>query len=276
MVATVGDHTTELWLGNEHVYQLLQSYGSTKCELRIEADAFDGTGCWVVASNFRMNNESNRYAMDWDSVVASKADLVEDWNYHKLKLFRTPDKYVGRLGCVNVYNAGWWYGDCVRIFLNGEYANRSVATFKSISVFHFKHETALKRSRMMFRPMSDVRPCNNPCENGGTCEYDDATKTTACKCGAQLYGPTCEHVMGTTVKDKGLSVTMIVLVALLLLWLLIAWAIAARVLLQRRKRRLEEEQEAARRIREAQRDEQGGLFRMLPLESLGQMMQIWE
>ena len=80
-----GDNTTELWMGNENVYQVLQSYGSsTKWELRIEADAFDGTGCWVVASNFRMNDESLRYSMDWDNVTAYKADIVSDWNYHKL------------------------------------------------------------------------------------------------------------------------------------------------------------------------------------------------
>ena len=87
-----GDNTTELWMGNENVYQVLQSYGSsTKWELRIEADAFDGTGCWVVASNFRMNDESLQYSMDWDTVTASKADIVSDWNYHKLTPFLTLD-----------------------------------------------------------------------------------------------------------------------------------------------------------------------------------------
>ena len=59
-----GDNTTELWLGNENVYQLLQSNESTQWELRIEVDAFDGSGCWVVASNFRMNNEALRYSMN--------------------------------------------------------------------------------------------------------------------------------------------------------------------------------------------------------------------
>ena len=103
-----GDNTTELWLGNDNVYQLLRSYGSTDCELRIEADSFDGTGCWVVASNFRMNGEDLRYSMDWDSVVASKAGLAKDWNYHKLKYFRTRDNNVGYLGrtCVKAYKGG--------------------------------------------------------------------------------------------------------------------------------------------------------------------------
>ena len=59
-----------MWLGHENVDQVLQSNGSTEWELRIEADAFDGTGCWIVASDFRMNNEALRYAMDWDSMLA--------------------------------------------------------------------------------------------------------------------------------------------------------------------------------------------------------------
>ena len=153
-------------------------------------------------------------------------------------------------------------------------------SFTSISAYHFQYETALKRSRMMFRPMNDVIPCNNPCENGGTCEYNGATNTSACKCGAGFNGPTCEHVI---TEDKGLSVTTVVLVVLLLLLLvLIAGAIAAGMLLQRRMRGLEEEEaarvrrEAERAELEAQRAEEGGLLRLLPLESLAQMMHIWE
>ena len=38
-----------------------------------------------------MNDESLRYSMDWDNVTASKADIVSDWNYHKLIHFLTLD-----------------------------------------------------------------------------------------------------------------------------------------------------------------------------------------
>ena len=196
MFGNHGDKTTELWLWNENVYQLLQSYGSTQWELRIEVDAFDGSGCWVVASNFRMNNEALRYSMNWDSVFASKPELVGDLNYHKLIPFITLDNKEGSddaKRCIGNYKGGWWYVDCVSIFLNGEYRNQAVATFKSISFYSFKYQVSLERSRMMFRPQNDVRPCNNPCNNGGACEYNVAKNSAKCSCDARFKGTTCEE-----------------------------------------------------------------------------------
>ena len=96
--------------------------------------------------------------MDWDSVTASKHELVSDWNYHKLipflKLDNRGEVEEGN-HCVGGYKGGWWY---VWIFLNGEYENQAVESFMSIYVNSFKSIVALERSRMMFRPQNDVRP----------------------------------------------------------------------------------------------------------------------
>ena len=202
-----GDNTTELWMGNEHVYQVLMSYGSsTKWELRIEADAFDGTSCWVVASNVGMYNETRRYAMYWDSVAQSTGELADDWKHHRMKPFNTLDNSEGldAKRCVGEYKGGWWYEHdrfCGRIFLNGEYENQAVESSTSISVYHFKEQVSLERSRMMLRPQNDVRPCNNPCKNGGTCEYNEATESAKCSCIAQFSGSTCEGTVNGTNND---------------------------------------------------------------------------
>ena len=201
-----GDNTTELWLGNENVYQVLQSNGNTEWELRIEADAFDGTSCWLVASDFRMNNETLRYSMDWDNVSASKPGIMADWNYHKLIPFTTLDNNLRQYGKrrVDKCKGGWWYVNYITIFLNGEYSNQSVKTCMAgmgITIYHFKHDVALERSRMMFRPQNDVRPCNNPCRNGGTCEYNMATNSAKCRCVAELSGSTCEGTANDTHSD---------------------------------------------------------------------------
>ena len=201
-----GDHggnTTELWFGNENVYQMLMGYGSTKWELRIEADAFDGTDCWVMASNLHMYYEGRRYAMYWDSVSASKAELVDDLNYHKLKPFNTLDNSEGinAKRCLIEYKGGWWYDNCGKIFLNGEYENKAVEFSTSIYVSNFKQQVSLERSRMMFRPQNDVRPCNNPCKNGGTCEFNEATNSAKCRCIAEFSGSTCEGTDNDTHND---------------------------------------------------------------------------
>ena len=118
-----GGNTTELWLGNENVYQILRSKGSTKWELQIETDGFDGRHYWLVASNFRINHESLRYSMMWKSVSASSAEIADQWNYHLLLTFKTVDNDDDEPRCVNKYKVGWWYGRrlCNRLFLNGRH-----------------------------------------------------------------------------------------------------------------------------------------------------------
>ena len=178
---------------------------SKQWELRIEADAFDGTRCWLVASIFRMLSEGHGFAMDWDSVAQSTAELADDWNHHRMKRFSTLDESVGidAKRCVGAYKGGWWYANCGRVFLNGEYQNKGVESFTNISVYHFKQQASLKRSRMMFRPQNDVRPCNNPCKNGGTCDYRVATESARCRCVAEFSGPTCEDTLNDPENGAG-------------------------------------------------------------------------
>ena len=133
-----------------------------------------------------MNNEALRYSMNWDNVSASKAELVVDWNYHKLIPFITLDNNEGSddtKRCIENYKGGWWYVNCFLIFLNGEYKKHAVTIFtsKGISFDSSKYQMELERSCMMFRPQNDVTPCNNPCKNGGTCEYNVATNSAKCR-----------------------------------------------------------------------------------------------
>ena len=185
-----GDNMTELWLGNENVYQVLQSYGTTECELRIEVDAWDEETCWLVASNFRIGDEYRNYTLDWDNVISSHPDTESNWDLHKLLSFRTFEDE--NKDCVREYRGGWWYSgqdQCVKVYLNGRYVNEAVTTWNSIMIFNFR-SLSLKRSRMMLRPTNDNRLCNNPCKNGGTCEH--VAYRSHCACTSDWCGATCE------------------------------------------------------------------------------------
>ena len=187
-----GDNMTELWLGNENVYQVLQSYGTTECELRIEMDAWDETERWLVASNVRMNNETSKYTLNWDNVTGPYPEIYSNWNYHKLLEFRTNDSENPHcVGSVDQYTGGWWY-ECSSLFLTGKYVNQEVKTYKSISVVDSKHGYPLKRARLMLRPTNDNRSCNNPCKNGGTCEHVADPIGHHCACTPEWCGATCE------------------------------------------------------------------------------------
>ena len=230
---TNGGNTTELWLGNENVYQLLQSYGNKRVDLRFEVDAFDGDRGWIESSSLTMRNEAGWYRMSWGTTTASNTRMASQWDSHKSHSFKTLDKLGSGWRCLKVYKGGWWYEkNCGQIHLNGEYINWAEPTTTSIFVQGFK-SLSLKRSRMMFRMTNDSHTCNNPCRNGaacehlvdtknhrcvckfefcgpecelanpcangGTCEYDETAKNTTCKCSAEFSGPMCQDAVKTTV-----------------------------------------------------------------------------
>ena len=184
-----GDNTTELWLGNENVYQLLRRFGTT--ELRIEVDAWDGIKAWIGANNVRMKNESSLYALDWDTTTASHQGMISNWEHHQNLGFQTIDAEKNE--CAKQWNGGWWYKKhtCARAYLTGEFFHENTTTFKGIYVDAFRWQQSLKRARMMFRS-STIRPCNNPCKNGGTCEHVADPVGHHCACTSEWCGATCE------------------------------------------------------------------------------------
>ena len=198
-----GDNTTELWLGNEKVYQLLQSFGNKVVTLRIEGDAFNGNRCSIESYNFTMGNEAALYRLDWNTSRAYglsdvNATLIAAyWGRHRDYAFRTLDKKnEGRYSprrCVKLFKGGWWYArSCVYVFLNGEYINYSNRSSRSIYIKLFDTDHSLKRSRMMFRPTKDIHVCNNPCRNGAICEHVSDPRGHRCVCKSAFCGPECE------------------------------------------------------------------------------------
>ena len=200
-----------------------------------------------------------------------------DLNYHKLTPFITQDNNGGdgdSKQCLDEYRAGWWYVSwgyvsCVMIFLNGEYKKQAVETFTSISFESSTFQMALQRSRMMFRPQNDVRPCNNPCRNGGTCEYNVATKSAKCSCAAEFKGPTCEDPDNDeaidTDADAGSesgNALPAVVGGVLLLLILIAGAVVFGAILRRKKRATDAaaQRELERELAEREKEENSGLF----------------
>ena len=155
--------------GNENVYQLLKSFGTTDCELRMEAYAFDGDSYWLNCSKFEISSEADKYRVEWYEMnsMNDSGGLCADWDFHKDKIFQTPDNAPSDY-CTKVYKNGWWFGDCLYFYLNGPYYAPPRKSFNGIYIQRFKGQLTLKGSRMMIRPSDPARPCNNPCMNGGT------------------------------------------------------------------------------------------------------------
>ena len=271
-----GGNMTELWLGNERSYQLLQSFGGREVTLRIEVDAFDGDRGWIEASHFTIRQLMALYRIQWDTCTGSPNGMANSWNNHKQHSFKTYDHVNGEPRCLRTYKGGWWYSrSCGEVYLNGDYRD---AAHPGIYVPVFK-PVGLQQSRMMFRTTKVVHDCDNPCSNGGTCvhvadprghrcvckfefcgpecklanpcknggacKYDETTTNTTCNCSADFSGPLCQDTGPTTLPTTPTSIMPIV-GGIVLLLILTGLGIAAFVIYKRRKKQREEEEAANR------------------------------
>ena len=188
----IGNDTKEMWLGNENVYQLLQAYGSTECELRYEAHSFDGDVCWAKCYPFQMSNEAKGYTLSWKTVDESKKGLTRDLSFERDTRFTTFDKVGNSRMCLDQKKGGWWYRRCGFVFFNGVYIPAKKRNLTSIYWDSCNDVITLQTSCMMFRPKHSKITCNNPCKNNGTCEYVAAAKRYLCKCPSDFCGNICE------------------------------------------------------------------------------------
>ena len=188
----VGNDTTEMWLGNENVYQLLQAYGSTEFELWYEAHSFDGDVCTAKCYPFKMSDEAQGYKLNWKTVDESVKGISYDVSFQRHTRFTTFDKVTGRRRCADEKKGGWWYRSCGYIFFNGVYIPTKQSSMNSIYWERCNGQITLQKSCIMFRPKHGIITCNNPCKNNGTCEYVSATKRSLCKCPSDFCGNICE------------------------------------------------------------------------------------
>ena len=275
----------ESWLGNEIVYQLVKQFKDAKGRLRIVGTLFNGTSCDITSYNFWLGDEQNKYKMHFDTVTSNCGRKVADnWLYHKDQPFATYDHALNKTVCFQNsqgYNGGWWYNKCHFVYLTGLYPKHNDSGGNQSMYFHDLSPQPLQSANMLFRPMDTKRVCNNPCGEGGTCEYLKAANSHRCVCPVTHCGATCEKVSpckhnGTCVysaETKTMSCrcigshkgtycdaepqpeaegyTFIAAVSLLTLIVIATFVIGAIVL--SKKRRAEEEERMAREEEERQR-----------------------
>ena len=197
-----GDENTELWLGNENTYQLLQMYKALKWDLLVEGYSESGGICTFTAEGFRMKNESRKYSILFEIGFGCQKTAFYTLMH---KHFRTVDNRGNapwKDFCFNTYAAGWWYSTagpgvkCHAMFLNGPHHDRDTITDDSIYIQSFDRGRPLKGSVMLIRPSDATsRICVNPCANrpNSVCTYWPDLKAHHCICPPLKCGTDCKQ-----------------------------------------------------------------------------------
>ncbi|XP_062591741.1 fibrinogen-like protein A [Saccostrea cucullata] len=137
--AGFGSLDSEFWLGNDNIHDLTKN-GLTY----MRVDLMNSTGGWNYAeySRFSVDSEENKYNL---TITGHSGGLRNDLDILHGMFFSTHDVdndlYI--YSCASNNKGGWWFHECFKANLNGEYGS-SVKWRAWTTV-------PLKETRMMIR-----------------------------------------------------------------------------------------------------------------------------
>ncbi|KAI8483494.1 cell surface pattern recognition receptor signaling pathway [Branchiostoma belcheri] len=149
--AGFGDLTGEFWLGNDNLHRLTTQGWY---ELRVDLEDFEGNSAFAKYSNFRVENEWNKYRLTVGGYSGTAGDAM---SYHSSMFFSTKDErndFHPSINCAQHFKGGWWYNSCHFANLNGLYlggAHHSFADGMNWKEWKGQYYS-LKHTEMKIRP----------------------------------------------------------------------------------------------------------------------------
>ncbi|XP_061176270.1 ficolin-2-like [Saccostrea echinata] len=142
-----GDPKNNYWIGNDAIHALTKDQDQ---ELRIDLQRFNGNTAYAEYSTFYIGNEADKYPLTVSGYTGTASD---SFTYHNGNKFSTKDQDNDRDSrhCAVQFHGGWWYYDCHRSNLNGQYALYALFDWKYPTWKHWKYNEALKKTQMMIR-----------------------------------------------------------------------------------------------------------------------------
>jgi len=138
----------EFWLGNDNLAAILGK--KTPQILRIELEHPNGSKLYAEYNNFQVLGATNNYKLA--SLGAFSGDAGDAFSYHIGSYFTTFDKDLDSYpqNCAVVNHGPWWFYDCHRCNLNGEYGNNNHV--QGINWYQWTGwDLSLKSAAMKFR-----------------------------------------------------------------------------------------------------------------------------
>ncbi len=135
----------DYWLGLERMHRMT---AIANYELRIDLQDYYGNGGWATYDNFQIGDEGTFYTL---LIGEYKGTATDSLTYHNNMPFSTKDKDNDKhetSHCAQQYKGAWWYKECFRSNLNGEYL-RSL-TDRGVMNWYDTND-ALKKSEMKIR-----------------------------------------------------------------------------------------------------------------------------
>jgi len=140
-----GDKSGNHWLGLRAIHAILKERNFV---LRVELEKFDGQTAYAEYDGFYLDNEEEKFAIHFGRYTGTAGNSLA---YHVGMKFTTEDQDNDERNgnCATRYGGGgWWFKNCHKSNLNGEYQNPSKYNYKGLNWDHFNGGGSLKRAVM--------------------------------------------------------------------------------------------------------------------------------
>ena len=130
-VAGFGEVDGNFWLGLEAIHNL-----TTACPMSLQIDVvpFNLPAVSIPYPQFQVGDAASRYLLTVTSDTPGHYNLYNSFNFHSRKRFSTYDRDNDSSHgshCASDHRAGWWFGACHRLNLNGVYGSTMTMAYLS-------------------------------------------------------------------------------------------------------------------------------------------------
>ncbi|EFA01317.2 fibrinogen C domain-containing protein 1 [Tribolium castaneum] len=148
-----GNLNGEFWMGLQHLYELT---GEGGYELLVELEDWAKVKVYARYGLFALGSENEGYSLK--VLGRYSGDAGDSLSFSAGSKFSTKDndQDYASLHCAEVYKGAWWYKDCMRAQLTGQYKKETVGPNEEYLIMFWQSfrgsRYSLKKVKMMVRP----------------------------------------------------------------------------------------------------------------------------
>ncbi|VDM37433.1 unnamed protein product [Toxocara canis] len=115
-----GEASQDHWIGNEYIHALTEPAG---CSIRFETWDLFGDYRIAIYRNFSTSDFASFYRLNISGYDQDRSNLTDAMSFHNGRRFSSLDRDEDSSSthCARYYAAGWWFANCAKSNLNGNF-----------------------------------------------------------------------------------------------------------------------------------------------------------
>lgn len=125
-----GQPRGDYWIGLRNIHSITNVYPGVK--FRVELEDWEGNVWYAEYSQFQVGDLNSNYRLNVSGYSGTAGDQL---SHHSGQMFSTHDRDNDNdsRNCAQTYRGGWWFTNCGKVNLNGQYLTGGVSKASGIT-----------------------------------------------------------------------------------------------------------------------------------------------